>query len=122
MDNPYDVPKVTLYRTLVGMMGALWLIEWGLTGRIGQQRFRVPSLDGARRWLVGPPARWVLMAVCVVMASNLISTLLSPSMSVSFWGREPAFDGYGFYNTLSHFVLFAVVASHLKSTAQLWRL
>ena len=72
--------------------------------------------------MVGPPARWVLVSVCAVLASNLISTLFSPSISVSFWGREPAFDGYGFYNTLSHFVLFAVVASHLKSTAQLWRL
>lgn len=30
MSNGYQVPKVILYRTLVGILGAFWIIEWGL--------------------------------------------------------------------------------------------
>jgi hypothetical protein len=55
------------------------------------------------------------------MASYLMSTLLSPSIPVSLWGKEPALNGNSFYNTIFHFLLFLVVAPHLKSTAQLWR-
>ena len=29
-----DVPKTVLLRTLVGLMGALWLIEWALQRRV----------------------------------------------------------------------------------------
>ena len=30
MTNGFDVPKVTLYRSPVGIMGALWVFERGL--------------------------------------------------------------------------------------------
>lgn len=50
--------------------------------------------------------RPLVLAAWMVLASNLISTLLSPSIPVSLWGREPALDGNSFYNTLSHFLLF----------------
>ena len=29
MDNGYEVPRVTLYRSLVGLIAALCLVEWG---------------------------------------------------------------------------------------------
>jgi hypothetical protein len=52
---------------------------------------------------------------CVAVDGQLSTlTLLSPSMPVSLWGREPALDGNSFYNTLSHFILFLVVTAHLK--------
>jgi len=42
MSYGYDVPKVTLYRTLAGLMAALWVIEWGLTQPpVRQQRQRI---------------------------------------------------------------------------------
>ena len=31
MANGFDVPKVTLYRSLVGLMAAFWIIEVSLT-------------------------------------------------------------------------------------------
>ena len=74
MDNPYDVPKVTLYRTLVGMMGALWIIEWGLAVGTGKQLFRTPLMVGVGLgpgpqpgdgWLGRPPAGcWCRYAPC----------------------------------------------------------
>ncbi|MCI0781098.1 MAG: tetratricopeptide repeat protein [Chloroflexi bacterium] len=122
LSNGYDVPKVTLYRSLVGLMGALWVIEWGLMPRslVGQ----VPRLSLVQfsRWLLGQPTRWVVVAAGTVVVAGLLSTLLSPSIPVSLWGSEPATDGYSFYNTICHFVMFAVIATHLKTSAQLWRL
>lgn len=64
----------------------------------------------------------MFVAACLVVAGNLASTLLSPSISVSLWGSEPGRDGYSFYNYLFHFILFAVLTTHLKTIAQLWRL
>jgi hypothetical protein len=48
----------------------------------------------------------MLMAAWLVLAGHLVSTFMSPSIPVSLWGSEPALDGNGFYNTLSHFLLF----------------
>ena len=122
MANGFVVPKVALYRSLVGMICALWLIENGIN------RNRIPgaiprfSLGHAKEWMLSQPTRIVLVAAWALLASNLISTLLSSSISISLWGKEPAFDGASFYNTLSHFMLFLVLATHLKTTRQLWRL
>lgn len=38
------------------------------------------------------------------------------------WGANPGRDGYGLYNMASYYLLFMVVATHLKTRAQLWRL
>ena len=122
MANGYDIPKVTLYRSLVGLMCSLWIIEAGLARPaflVAVSRLS-PSL--LREWLLAQPGRWVMVAAWMLVASSLISTLLSPSILVSLWGSEPALDGNSFYNTLSHFLLFLVLATHLKSAAQLWRL
>ena len=59
------------------------------------------------------------MAVAlIILVGNLVSTLLSQSESLSLWGSEPGLDG----DNLSQIVLFAVVATHLKTEDQLWRL
>ena len=58
----------------------------------------------------------------IILVGNLVSTLLSQSESLSLWGSEPGLDGDSLYNTLSQIVLFAVVATHLKTEDQLWRL
>jgi len=122
MSFGYDVPKVTLYRTLVGLIAALWIIEWGLTLRPARECLPSVTWTGTKRWLLAHPSRWILLAACTIFVANLISTLLSPSIAISFWGREPALDGYGFYNTLAHFALFAALATHVKTEWQVWRL
>jgi len=63
------------------------------------------SLVQFRRWLLGRPTRWVVVAAGTVVVAGLLSTLLSPSIPVSLWGSEPATDGYSFYNTISYFVI-----------------
>lgn len=121
MSYGYDVPKVTLYRSLVGLMAALWIIEWGLSMRPRWELNHWDRWASTKRWVVQHPSRWLLLAAGLVLASNLISTLASTSISISLWGSEPGLDGYGFYNILSHLVLFATVATHLKTERQMWR-
>ena len=122
MDNGSEVPRVTLYRSLVGLLAAMWVIEWGLF--LHPRKAIVPrvSLTTAKGWLAGQPTRWILVAALAILASNLVSTLFSASIPISLWGSEPASDGYSFYNTICHFVLFAILVTHLKTPAQLWRL
>ena len=122
MSNGFDVPRVTLYRSMVGLICALWIIEWGLMRRHPQKNLPGVSWSKIPSWLLERPTRWVVVGALFVLASSLVSTVLSSSMSVSLWGREPALDGYGIYNTISHFLLFAAVATHLETRAQVWRL
>ena len=122
MDVGFDVPKVTLYRSLVGLICALWIIEVSPTFSffMGRMLRFSPRLIWA--WLLAQPSRWVLVAAWMFLASYLISTLLYPSISVSLWGSEPALGGNSFYNNLSHFLLFFVLVTHIKTSPQLWRL
>ena len=122
MGNGFNVPKVTLYRSIVGLMCALWIIEGGLTRPALVAGIPRLSPRLLTQWLRAQPGRWMMVAPWLLMANYLISTLLSPSIPVSLWGREPALDGNSFYNTLCHFLLFLVVATHLKSAERLWRL
>ena len=126
-----EVPKIALLRTLVGLMAVLWLLEWGIQGR-----FVFPSLTGRegllshpagwlaalRSWLCSQPRRWLFLAVILFMATALISTALSASRSVSIWGEVPGEDGYAAYTVLAYVVLFGIVATHLRTRPQLWRL
>ena len=126
-----EVPKIALLRTLVGLMAVLWLIEWSVQGQ-WPLRFMDWRDNSWRRpkywwaaiaaWLRGRPTRWVLFAVWFFLGTTLLSTVLSASFSVSLWGEVPGQDGYAAYTMLAYILLFAVVSTHLKTKAQLWRL
>ena len=122
MANGFEVPKVTLYRSLVGMICALWLIEGGLNRQRILDALPQLSMGRAKEWLLSQPTRIVLVAAWAMLAGHLVSTLLSSSIPISLWGREPAADGASFYNTFSHFMLFLVLSTHLRTPRQLWRL
>jgi tetratricopeptide (TPR) repeat protein len=126
-----EVPKIALLRTLVGLMCILWLIEWGIRGRLHFGSFfggLGPSLrlkDRLRRlraWLSERPTRWLFLAVWFFLGTTLLSTVLSGSFNVSMWGEVPGQDGYPSYTIVAYVLLFAVIATHLKTRAQLWRI
>ena len=135
LDSPsvffLEVPKVAVLRTTVGIMAVLWLFEWGLEGKLSYGQVKA-GLGKVRRaqgswwrslgWIVSQPTRWVTLAVCLYLAAILMSTLLSPSFSVSLWGEIPGQDGYAAYTLIIYFILFAVIATHLRTMGQLWRL
>ena len=126
-----EVPKIAVLRTLVGIMTILWLLEWGIQGRIplvgptgftsfqANPRNWLPRLNG---WLRERPERWVFLMVWLYLGATLVSTIFSASFRVSFWGEVPGQDGFTAYTTLSLVLLFAVIATHLKTLPQLGRL
>ena len=129
-----ELPKIALLRTLVGLMTILWLLEWGIRGRVslggllgGDGRgFQVPpvSLGLARlgRWIGEQPTRWLILAVWLYLGTVVLSTVFSASFAVSMWGDVPGQDGYSTYTIVAYVLLFAVVATHLKTRSQMWRL
>ena len=122
-----DLPKVTLLRSLTGMMAVLWALELAFKPRqpkaTASKADSAPSpLKAGLDWLRADPGRLPLVLATLFVAANGLSTLLSISFSVSLWDRNPGRDGYGFYNIASYFILFAAINTHLSSRAQLWRL
>ena len=127
----YELPKLTILKTLAGLLAALWLIEWGLrppTAKICASSIRLAGLRpltwlaGRREWLSEKPVRWLSIAVLLFLGSTLLSTFLSASFSVSMWGDIPGQDSYSAYTVAAYVLIFGVIATHLNSEAQLWRL
>jgi tetratricopeptide (TPR) repeat protein len=127
----YEIPKITILRTSAGLIAILWLLEWAL--RSGPQDGAGPKWSSwavqpalwprkLGRWLSAEPIRWLTLAVILFFGSTLLSTALSTSHAVSLWGDIPGQDSYSAYTVVSYGLLFAVVATHLKTEAQLWRL
>ncbi len=126
-----EVPQIALLHTLVGIMTSLWLLEWGIQGRTplvgpaGFNRFQtnprswLPRLKG---WLRERPERWIFLMVWFYLGATLVSTVFSASFQVSLWGEVPGQDGFTAYTTLALVLLFAVIATHLKTGPQLGRL
>ena len=127
----FELPKIVFLRTLVALMAALWLFEWALQGRllfstsfekIGPGAYLAACIRAVKRWLHGGPVRWVRLAVLLYLGSVVLSTVLSASFNVSMWGDIPGQDSYGTYTVVSCLILFGVVAAHLSTPAQLWRM
>ena len=121
--NAYvEVPKTTALRTLVGMMTILWIVEWVLKGGLTRKYSPGHYLIGLKNWLVEQPSRWVVVAATFYVVVAIIATLLSTSFWISMWGEVSGQFGYSAYTTVSYFFLFAIIATHLKTRPQLWRL
>ena len=126
-----EVPKVALLRTLVGLMAVLWLIDWGLHGTLSVgSSFRHKTLQflpakwltSLRNAMLGHPHRWLFLAVGFYLGTTTLSTVLSGSLQTSLWGEVPGQDGYPAYTVAAYVLLFTVIATHLKTRPQLWRL
>ena len=126
-----DVPKVVLLRSLVALMAVAWALEWAMSGSVPAERsVQVPTGDRAgkarvQRWLrqAGDDPRLTIIAAgTLFIVASAISTAASESIDVSLWGSNPGRDGYGFLNVASYYVLFLVVATHVKLAPQVFRL
>jgi len=125
-----EVPKIALLRTTVAFMGVLWVLEWGLVGRL-PFAFGMPDFSTALLprvlvsrllgWFLHRPTRWLLLAVWFFFATTLLSTVFSGAFSVSLWGEVPGQDGFQAYNIAAYLLLFGVLATHLRTQNQLWR-
>ncbi|MCL4265665.1 MAG: O-antigen ligase family protein [Anaerolineae bacterium] len=103
--RPFDPQKVFLFRTLL----------WGLI-----------SLAAAR-YVLTSPTRWPdrqrppwLIPVLIVAGVLVVATLTAVDPRLSWWGSYER--GQGSLTQLSYLLLFGLVAVHLRSMAQAWRL
>jgi len=130
-----EVPKVALLRGLAGLIAILWITEWAIRSRAfdaGFSSFTITNIagkftpsrtaSGLAAWLKVHPTRWLVLAAGLFFGSTLLSTVLSGAASTSIWGEVPGQDGYSAYTISSYFILFAVIATHLKGPGQLGRL
>ena len=130
-----EVPKVALLRTLTGLIVLLWSLEWAIKDRAFQDSFPSISIQtlaaklrpstvllAINNWLRVHPTRWLMLAAGLFFGSTFLSTILSGSFTTSIWGEIPGQDGYSAYTIASYGILFGVIATHLKSQAQMSRL
>ena len=119
---PFQSPKVALLRALAGVIAILWIAEviWQ------PPRLTPPDVSQWPRriqeWLKAYPGRLIVAAAALFLTVNLLSTLASVSISTSLWGKTPGADGYSLYNIASYVLIFGVVATHIKTPAQVRRL
>ena len=126
-----EVPKVAVLQTLAGLMAELWLIDWGLHSSpesnisLTSRNLRdLPPLSLAwlKNEILNQPRRWPLIAVGFYLGTTFLNTALSGSFRVSLWGEVPGQDSYSTYNVVAYAVLFAMIATRLKTRPQVWRL
>jgi tetratricopeptide (TPR) repeat protein len=126
-----EVPKIALFRLLVALMAVLWGVVWGLQGGFSPglgvtdkglllRPSRWPR--ELARWLRQSPTRWLVLATAGYLVSALLSTGFSASFQVSMWGEVPGQDGNAVYTLVAYVTFFGVVAAHLKTRPQVWRL
>lgn len=130
-----EVPKVALLRFLAGIAALLWLFEWAIIGKTFQNSFPFSSTNDIAKilnplrvvsnltiWIKMHPTRWLVLAASMFFGSTVLSTIFSGSFINSMWGEIPGQDGYSAYTIASYGVLFSVIATHVKSRAQIDRL
>ncbi len=126
-----EVPKIAMLRTLAGLISILWLLEWGIANRPSSLSFDLTRvreiqfravISRPAAWLRSQPSHWLWLAVWFYFATVLMGTAFSASFSVSLWGEVPGQDGYPAYTIVAYMVIFGAIATHLRTTSQLWRL
>jgi tetratricopeptide (TPR) repeat protein len=114
----FEPDKITLMRSIALIMLVAWLIEVAEAG-IGRAR-RPDEASPARPLLQKMLDIPLLLPVVLVVVAYLVSTALSISPTVALWGSYQRLQGT--YTALSYIVIFVLIASHLRTRAQLDRL
>jgi tetratricopeptide (TPR) repeat protein len=118
----FEPDKITLMRSIAIVMALAWLIkvaEQGL-GRVRSSQLRSEANAGSLTWVQRLFRVPLLAPLLLVILAYLVSTALSISPTVALWGSYQRLQGT--YTALSYIVIFALVASQLRTRAQLDRL
>lgn len=112
----FEPDKITLLRSIVSIMILAWLIA------VIEKGFSDPGEAGlavagrVRQWLKIP----LFLPTAALILVYLISTILSLSPTVSFWGSYQRMQGT--YSTLAYIAVFALIAGNLRTREQAERL
>ena len=113
-----ELKLVTLHLG-AGVILILWMWELIVTR---QTSIGIPRQDIHRRlkiWVGRNPANWALIGAFVWFTALVMSTLLSPLLSISFFGAEDNRSGYSLYDYISLFIIFLSIAIRFRSIALL---
>lgn len=104
----FEPDKLSLLRSIALVMAAAWV------GKVANE-VGGAAADGASRWqrLRATP---LALPTLVLVFSYLLSTLLSVSPRISWWGSYQRLQGT--YTTLSYIVVFALALGHLRRREQ----
>ena len=116
-----QMPKVFVLRTVALYLVAAFAIEWAMRGWRGPDQEQ-PLLRRWRADVQRHPAKLVLIGAVAVLFATLVSIAFAPVKSIAIWGIDPGWDTYALINLAAYLVLFAAVATHLRTGAQLKRL
>lgn len=123
----FEPDKIALIRTIALAMGALWLIlraeRWrgGRAARGGAAAHRDGALgERLRAWLRHASSENPLtLPALFLLTAYIISTVLSVSPTVSFFGSYQRLQGL--YTFASYLVIFFLAASQIKTRADIER-
>jgi tetratricopeptide (TPR) repeat protein len=107
----FEPDKIHLVRSIALIMVVAWLIEWLDSG------LRRPRGSSVRGALLGTP---LVLPTLLLVASYLLSTVLSVVPRISFFGSYVRMQGT--LSFLSYVVIFALVLTHLRTRRQVNRL
>lgn len=116
-ERVFEPDKLTLLRSIALVMAGAWVV-W-FVARRGWEPLRGRS---PWRWR-NPEAMWhrpFVLPVLAIVVVYLLATLFSVTPRVSFFGSYQRLQGT--YTTLSYIVIFALMAGHMRSRAQVRRL
>ena len=111
----FEPDKATLLRTLVILILGAWIIKVAETG--------ISKRDSKKSWgqnfllLLRDP---IILLVFILTIVYTISTILSVTPRISFWGSYQRLQG--FYTTSAYIVIFAALAANLRKKEQVERL
>jgi O-antigen ligase len=121
MYDPIDLPKVTLFRSLTGLMAILFVTKLVMAGQ-WRPMVSASGLGMLLAWVRRAPSRWIVVAALAFLIANFISAAVSIVPKASLWGRMPIADGYSAYNTLSLIVFFLILAGNARTLEQSLRI
>ncbi len=129
----FEPDKISLLRSIALVMllaylvklidgGRLWLPAWDdtSTGRGQPQEARGAQLALGKRQLAGLWKQPLLLPFALLIVSYAISTILSISPSVSWWGSYHRLQGA--YTFASYLTIALLTVAHLRHASQLRRL
>lgn len=118
----FEPDKIAMIRTLALAMGAVWLILRAEQRRGGRSVRKSDASLGqrARAWVASVSAENPLtIPAALLFLAYVISTLLSVSPTVSFFGSYQRLQGL--YTFSAYLVIFFLAASQIKSRADVER-
>lgn len=112
----FEPDKLTLMRSITLMMILAWLIKLAETG-VGQENRQATGAEGGVRSALEIP---LFLPTLLLVLSYVVSTIFSISPKVALWGSYQRLQGT--YTALSYIVIFVLMATHLRTRAQVDRL